>query len=104
MNSLDYVIFGILILVTFAFGLIWIITKGSFVKYNRDLDEKRTKLLAKRSILAGVFYIATSLALSVACIAMTWRISWLMVVCFVLILTFSVAFIILSRIIYWRKR
>ncbi|MBP5651650.1 MAG: hypothetical protein J6X00_03180 [Clostridia bacterium] len=104
METIDYVIFGILIALTLSFGLAWIITKGKFVKYNRELTAEEEVTLHRRSILAGVFFIIISVIMSVSMVAMHFNVQWLMVTCFAITLVCCVCFIVVSRLIYRRKR
>ncbi|MBR4745742.1 MAG: hypothetical protein IK070_03450 [Clostridia bacterium] len=104
MGTIDYVIFGALIALTFAFGLVWIVTKGKFIKYNRELSAQEEATLRMRSIVAGISFIGISVILSVSMVAMHFGIQWLMITCFVLTLLCCLCFIVVSRLIYRRKR
>ena len=104
METYDYVLFGVLIALCLAVGLAWILTKGRFVKYTREISEQEQVTLTKRSILAGSFFIAIAVVLAVSMVAMHFGIQWLMVTSFVVVLVLSVCFVVLSRIIYRRKR
>ena len=104
METYDYVLFGVLIALCLAVGLAWILTKGRFVKYTREISEQEQVTLHKRSILAGSFFVAIAVVLAVSMVAMHFGIKWLMVTSFVVVLVLSVCFVVLSRIIYRRKR
>ena len=104
MRTIDYVIFGLLIAVCLAVGLAWIITKGKFVKYKRELTKDEERALYVRSIVAGFLFITIAILLAVSMVAMHLNIKWLITVSYAVVLVVSVCFMVLTRIIYRRKR
>ena len=104
MKTTDFIVCGILIALTLGMGIAWILTKGSFIKYSGELSPQQLKLRARRSIIAGVFYIAISVIIAVTMVAINYKIKWLMITCFVFTLIFSIGFIVTTRLVYRRNR
>ena len=104
MTTIDYVICSALIALTLSMGVTWIVTKGRFVKHTRQLSEVEEKALEKRSIVAGTFFVGVAVVIAITMVALNYNIKWLLVTCFVVTLVLCVSFMILTRLIYRRKR
>ena len=104
MTTIDYVICSVLIALTLSMGVTWIVTKGRFVKHTRQLSEAEEKTLEKRSVIAGIFFVGVAVVIAITMVAMNYQIKWLLTTCFAITLVLCASFMILTRLIYRRKR